>query len=1154
LANFHETGVKRVIDTTRRLYGIRKDGKPVPLELSVREIRDPNGGKSSFVGFARDTSDDGALDAATALGQVIRDVSIVPLMEMNPDGTILHVNDAFVREFRFTSKDQLIGQNVTIVATEGLTPAIHDRYVASHLQGRGKGIVNSTRRVPAKRADGTLLTVELALSEFKSEETGRHFFVSYLQNVEDQIELEQANSTVNAITNMSSTPIIAMDGAGTVITFNEAATIAFGYDADEVRGQNVKMLMPKEIAEKHDGYLRTYAKTGLRNVIDQVIRQQGRRKDGSLFPLELRVKELNPAATAGGGSDGSKDDAPAAAGTTNASSKLFVGYARDVTADLELERESNIFGIVLSLSSTPILVINRVGKVQSINRAGLEVFQYEEADVVGKNIKMLMPKRIAVHHDRFLKAYIATGEKRVIDSTRRVEAKKKDGSEFACEISVREVIPTSGNEEETVYAGFLRDLTEEIRVERRTLINRAVSDLSLYPLIVMTGEGVIQGYSSSAASCFGFSTDEVVGQNIKMLMPQETADKHDGYLAAFRGRPDMASVNVKRTVRARRKDGQEFLARIYVRALSVNDGVKATDDVMLVGYLEDITDRETYERDVRITAMAISRASVPVIEMEVDGTIKTFNTAAEHQFEWTAKDVVGNNIKMLMPEYIAVNHDGYLKRYLETGVKSVIGTRRSIPAMRKGGKEFPAIISVFEINTAASHHYIGYVEDQTQIMALAEARAINTAALVGSNDPFVTMDEIGTVMDGNPAVEKLFGWKLDELRGENVKVLMAEPHKSRHDGYLARYRETGKATVLNSTTRGLKAERRDGTTTIVDLQVREVQLQGQRVFIGSFRETKRQLRKELDRAVAVVAEKGCLRPIIAMDDVGTILRMNEAAVVIFGYAHPDELLGKNIKVLQPREVADKHDWYLRRYKQSGEKHVIDTKRQVTGKKKNGSMVEIRLEVKEVTVDTAADNAEIDFSLMHGDATSKDIGTQTLYVAILEDVAQSNMMQLGGVLNDAVMQLLPSPVVTIDERGTILSFNAAAETTFEFTAKQVNGRNVNILMPHDVAIKHDGFLKRYSDTGVKHVIDSSRDVVGETKSGEPIHITLQVREVRRPRKSGAGGGGRPSSNAGGGMNTNAATGRRHADGDEEDDGMESIFVGFMKIHPRKQPGM
>lgn len=39
-----------------------------------------------------------------------------------------------------------------------------------------------------------------------------------------------------------------------------------------------------------------------------------------------------------------------------------------------------------------------------------------------------------------------------------------------------------------------------------------------------------------------------------------------------------------------------------------------------------------------------------------------------------------------------------------------------------------------------------------------------------------------------------------------------------------------------------------------------------------------------------------------------------------------------------------------------------------------------------------------------------------------------------------------------------------------------------------------------------------------------------------------------------MNTNAATGRRHADGDEEDDGMESIFVGFMKVHPRKQPGM
>jgi PAS domain S-box-containing protein len=1091
LSRFHTTGVKNVIDTTRYVEGSRKDGTRVPLELSVREILDPNGGKSSFVAFARDRSDDGALEVATQLANTIRDMSIVPLVEITPEGTILYANEATLKEFGYPKKSDLEGQNVKMLMPKDVAIK-HDGYLDRYKKGHRAGIVGATRRVTGQRADGTLVSLELSLGEFKSEHTGRNFFVGYLLNINQQLELEQANSTVNSITNMSTTAIIAIDGAGTVITFNEAAERDFGYSADEVRGQNIKMLMPREVAERHDGYLKQYAKTKIKNVVDQVVLQRGRRKDGHLFPLELRVKELS----------------------SNDSSSMFVGYARNATGDLILERETKLFNVVLNLSSSPIIIMDRKGIVKTMNPAGLKLFGYAQEEVIGHNIKMLMPKRVARMHDRFLSAYISTGVKRVIDNVRRVDAKRKDGTEFPAEISVREIVPTSGNVDDTIYAGFLRDLSEELEVEQRAKINKAVSDLSLHPLIVMTGEGVVQAFSKSASACFGYEPHEVIGRNIKMLMPKETADAHDGYLAAFGGRDGAADINVKRAVTAKRKNGQEFGAKINVRALRVSDGIVA-DRMLLVGYLEDITLREAYLRDVQITEAAVKLASVPVVSIRTDGTIRSLNSAAEATFNYKEAELVGKNVKILMPDEIAVNHDGFLKRYLETGIKTVIGNRRAISAKRRDGTQFPAVISVHEIKNSADHYYIGYVEDQTQVHNLQTSRAINEAAKNNSSDPFVTMDEFGIILDVNPACELVFGWTRAELVGQNVKKIVAAPHKDRHDMYLDAYRRTGEVKVMNTTTRGLKADRKDGTTTTVDLQVRQVEIEGKRFFIGSFRDTTLASRKQADRAVALAAEKGCVQPLITMTDVGTVLRINQPAIDIFGYDQPSEIIGQNIKMLMPHDVAVQHDMYLRRYKETGVKHVIDTQREVSGLKKNRTHVEVRLWVREVTIDCTKDNAHIDFSLMSG------VGKKTIYVALLEDVAQGNLLQLSGVLNEAVMQLLPTPVITITEKGTILTFNKAAEAAFEFEARQVLGRNVNLLMPPEVQKKHDSYLERYKQDGIKRVIDQTREVIGETKSGAKLKLRLQVRELKRPK-----------------------AGQRSAL--QSDQQTESVYVGFVTV--------
>ncbi|MCW2243678.1 hybrid sensor histidine kinase/response regulator [Azospirillum canadense] len=86
-------------------------------------------------------------------------------------------------------------------------------------------------------------------------------------------------------------PIVVIDEAGTILSFNRAAVTTFGYTAEEAVGANVRLLMPDEHRDAHDGYLARYRETGQKRVIGVGREVEGRRKDGSIFPLELSIAE-----------------------------------------------------------------------------------------------------------------------------------------------------------------------------------------------------------------------------------------------------------------------------------------------------------------------------------------------------------------------------------------------------------------------------------------------------------------------------------------------------------------------------------------------------------------------------------------------------------------------------------------------------------------------------------------------------------------------------------------------------------------------------------------------------------------------------------------------------------------------------------------------
>ncbi|WP_291398237.1 PAS domain-containing sensor histidine kinase [Devosia sp.] len=102
------------------------------------------------------------------------------------------------------------------------------------------------------------------------------------------------------------------------------------------------------------------------------------------------------------------------------------------------------------------------------------------------------------------------------------------------------------------------------------------------------------------------------------------------------------------------------------------------------------------------------------IVIEVDGTMITFNKAAVRQFGYEPGEVIGQNVRMLMPSPYREQHDGYIERYLATGEKRIIGVDRVVVGRRKDASTFPMTLAVGETSTAGKRYFTGFIRDLTE--------------------------------------------------------------------------------------------------------------------------------------------------------------------------------------------------------------------------------------------------------------------------------------------------------------------------------------------------------------------------------------------------------------------------------------------------------
>ncbi|HXD20411.1 MAG TPA: PAS domain S-box protein [Vicinamibacterales bacterium] len=271
-----------------------------------------------------------------------------------------------------------------------------------------------------------------------------------------------------------------------------------------------------------------------------------------------------------------------------------------------------------------IVVIDDHGRIEAFNPAAERLFGYREPEVLGRNVNLLMPSPHREEHDWYLTRYLQTGARKIIGIGREVAGRRKDGTTFPLHLSVGEMVVAGQRK----FTGILHDLSERVQLEERLRASearwRAVFESAVDAIIVIDGRGNVEAYNDAARRLFGYTEQEVVGQNVSMLMPSPYHEEHDGYLARYVQTGVQKIIGLGREVTGKRKDGTTFPLHLSVGETSLGGERKFT------GILHDLSARVAMEEQLREQA-ALARLGemAAVLAHEVKNPLAAVRGAVE---------------------------------------------------------------------------------------------------------------------------------------------------------------------------------------------------------------------------------------------------------------------------------------------------------------------------------------------------------------------------------------------------------------------------------------------------------------------------------------------------------------------------------------------
>ena len=365
-------------------------------------------------------------------------------------------------------------------------------------------------------------------------------------------------------------------------------------------------------------------------------------------------------------------------------------------------------------------------------------------------------------------------------------------------------------------------------------------------MVVVDQAGEIVLLNLQAEKQFGYHRDELVGQQVKNIIPEGFAERliADDLRSAADALAQQIGTGLE--LIARRKDGTEFPIELMLSPLESAEGILVT------AAIRDISVRKGAERHLaqmegRYRGL-LEAAPDAMVVVDQRGEIVLLNLQAEKQFGYHRDELVGQQVTNIIPE-------GFAERLIADDLRSAadalaqqIGTGLELIARRKDGTEFPIELMLSPLESADGILVTAAIRD---ISKRKTAEAKYRALLEAAPDAMVVVNQGGEIVILNVQAEKQFGYRRDELVGQLVTNIIPEGFAERLIADDLRSPEDALAQQIGTGIE-LSARRKDGTEFPIEIMLSPLEDPDGILVTAAIRDIS--VRKEADRHLAQKVE------------------------------------------------------------------------------------------------------------------------------------------------------------------------------------------------------------------------------------------------------------------------------------------------------------
>jgi PAS domain S-box-containing protein len=363
--------------------------------------------------------------------------------------------------------------------------------------------------------------------------------------------------------------------------------------------------------------------------------------------------------------------------------KHLSGEAAEAKRALSASEER--FREVVETAPDAIVLADANGHILSWNAAAVSLFGYEEEEVQGKPLTMLMPSRYHQDHLDALARVRATGDMRHKGTMVGVHGLKKSGEEFQIEMSLSSWI----SRDHRFFCGILRDVSAReaaaALLRRQQIEQQAL--LNLIPAMVWykDTQNRILRVNRLAAESIGKTVAEIEGQSTEDLYPHEAEKYYQDDLDVIRsGRHKLGIIEPYQTGTGEKR----WVRTDKVPYCDANGTVLG-----VLVFAQDMTERKRTEEALRISEdrlrLLIELSPIGMAMISEEGYIILVNSALARLFGYTAEKLLGQAVEILVPERLRNQHLDYRRRFFASPSRRRMGADRGMMGLHKDGTEFP---------------------------------------------------------------------------------------------------------------------------------------------------------------------------------------------------------------------------------------------------------------------------------------------------------------------------------------------------------------------------------------------------------------------------------------------------------------------------------